>query len=713
MLSAVAGIVAATVMFGSIAARSDTGEDGARSNATWLSHRLASDGTLQNPNGGALPDHGLMIDTLFAMHAAGEGELADPIVRYFDDDKHATDYYTWDGLAPGMGYDKVIVAGATAKVLVAAEVAGRNPRDFGGHDMVAETEGTIMTSGPDKGRASDYSKDPALADLVYNNSNMFGQALAVIGLAGVGRNNQPALDRLLTQQCSEGYFRIFFGYIPTTETGDEVTPDGQKLSTCDEGKAYDQSAPDGDATAMSLSALLAARRAGATGLDGPIGKAVNWLKSVQDPGGGWGGGVSTEAPNTNSTGLIVQALTDAGGADDAVRRGVAYLSSAQVTAGADGGDPLSDQIGAIAYTPEDYQSAKSTGITGMDTWVRAGAQAALGLARIGFYDLTQGKSLPAPGGGSTTSPTPTPNPTRTSRPKPKPRGSGNQAAPEPRPKPRPRGSTTSPRPTSSATPTPTTTPQAQTTGPSPAERLGAYLAGRLVNGDHVEVTEGGQTYVDYDATVDLILALHALGRQPAAAAKASLFMLEPQSIREYAYDAAYEKSAAYAEPLAKLEIIARFLQTSPSAPGDIATIAGRLREGLLALKTPAGHFVDRGAHVDSDNLVTKQAWVVLALTASGVPGDTMPLNVLLNSQCSDGSFPLNLAAAGCATGDLASTAAAVQALSGRSLTGAAGWTDRRVTALRKAAALLTARTPGDGLLRTSGAVDLPLSARVA
>ena len=46
MLSAAVGIVAATVVFGPIAAGSDAGEDGARSNATWLSHQLASDGTL-------------------------------------------------------------------------------------------------------------------------------------------------------------------------------------------------------------------------------------------------------------------------------------------------------------------------------------------------------------------------------------------------------------------------------------------------------------------------------------------------------------------------------------------------------------------------------------------------------------------------------------------------------------------------------------------
>lgn len=287
VLSVVAGIVAAMVASGPVAAASAADVAPARGTARWLARQLAADGTLQNPLGGALPDHGLMIDTLFAMRAAGEAEPAEPIVRYLDGERHASDYFTWDGLVPGMGYDAVIVGGATAKVLVAAQVAGRDPRNFGGHDMVAETQGAIMRSGPDKGRVSDYSKNPDLADSVSNNANVFGQALGVIGLAGVGENDGLAIDKLVSQQCSEGYFRIFFSYIPTEETGDHVTPNGNKVSTCDEGKPFDQSGPDGDATGMALSALLAARHAGATGLDGPIDAAVSWLKAHQKAGGGW------------------------------------------------------------------------------------------------------------------------------------------------------------------------------------------------------------------------------------------------------------------------------------------------------------------------------------------------------------------------------------------------------------------------------------------
>ena len=375
----------------------------AKANSRWLAKQLTAQGTFENPLGGALPDHGLMIDAVFAMYASGDGKLAKPIVDYLDTQKHATDFYTWDGLVPGMGYDAIITGGAAAKVLVAAEVSGRDPHNFGGHDMVAETQGTIMRDGRDKGRVSDYSKNPDLAGIVSNNANMFGQALAVIGLAGVGENDQLAIDTMLTQQCGEGYFRIFFGY---TQVAGSDDPDDLRLTTCDEGKDLDQSAPDGDATGLALSALLAARKSGASGLDAPIQRTVDWLAAHQTDGGGWGGGVSTEAPNTNSTGLIVQALADAGGADDAVAKGTAYLKSAQATS-ADKSTALGGDLGAIAYTPEQYQDARTGGISGADTWVRAGSQASLGLSQVGFYELTQGAPQdadPKPGKGSGTTP---------------------------------------------------------------------------------------------------------------------------------------------------------------------------------------------------------------------------------------------------------------------------------------------------------------------
>ncbi|WP_370941940.1 hypothetical protein AB5J62_22800 [Amycolatopsis sp. cg5] len=734
-LAASIGLVVA-VVGGTADAAGDTAA--AKATSHWLATKLKPDGTLENPMGGELPDHGLMIDTLFAMHASGDAALAAPIVTFLDDLRHATDYYTWDKLVPIPGSDQIIIGGSAAKVLVAAEVAGRDPRAFGGHDMVAETLGAIRRSGPDKGRVSDYSKKPELAEYVSNNANMFGQALGVIGLAAAGANDQLAIDKLLTQQCSEGYFRIYFAYIPTTETGDHVSPDGYKVSTCDEGKAFDVSPPDGDPTGLGLSALLAARAAGAQGLDPAIGKAVAWLKANQTPGGGWGGGVGTEAPNTNSTGLIVQALADAGGAEAEVAKGVAFLKSAQATAAADSGNRLAGELGAIAYNPDSYVAARTTGISGLDTWIRASAQASLGLAQVGFFDLAKGKRPGEPSSPSESSPpvstppvstttttttvtsTSTTTTTKTTTTTETPPTVTTTAAPVTKtvtttaPAPQAAKATGTPPParrTTASQPVRTAAPPAPPSPPQPpsataSARLAGYLAAKLT-GDHVEVTEDGKTFVDYEATADLVLALRALGEQPDAVTRASAFLLTPDAVNAYAHGAPYEQNASYAEALAKLSIIARFQQADD--------LAGQLQSALTGLRSPTGAFTDVGSF--ADNSTRRQSWAILATATD--PGAAVDL--LLTYQCADGTFPARLDTPGCATGDLAATAAAVTALNSRPHTEEAPWatlppewSPHRATALTTATAALGARVDGTGMVAgEGGAPDTALSATVA
>lgn len=389
----------------------------------WLASRLPEVGAFVNPLGGTLPDYGLTIDALIAMYASHDGELADPIVELLDDEEHAGNYFTFGGLVPDdPRYENVIVAGATAKVLVAALVSGRDPHDFGGWDMAEETLGTIVTTDVDpsgsiagyEGRIRDYSKLPELANTVFNNANMFGQSLAVIALAGAGEPFGPddpagqAVAALVRQQCSEGYVRIFFSTEPFTDP--ERPAVTARTQSCDEGKATGTSPTDGDTTGFALSAFLAAKRAGATGLDEPIARAVTWLEDNQDVGGGWGGGVGTEAPNSNSTGLIVQALAEAGAEPAVVARGAAYLESLLVTSAAAGSGGMKDHVGAIAYNASGYQGALSAGsISGMDTWIRASAQASLGIAQVGFYDLVTG-NVPDPGPGPDPDPDPEPEP---------------------------------------------------------------------------------------------------------------------------------------------------------------------------------------------------------------------------------------------------------------------------------------------------------------
>lgn len=623
-----------------------------------------------------------MIDTLFALTAAGQPKAAEPIVRYLDDQRHATDYYTWDGLVPGKGYDAIVTGGAAAKTLVAAEVAGRDPRSFGGHDMVAETRGAIKRSGPDAGRVSDYSKNPAFENIVRNNSTMFGQSLALIGLAGAGETDQLAAGTLVSQQCAAGYFRIFFGHA--------ANPDGtpKRISTCEEDRARGAAPPDGDATAMALSAMLAARDVGATGLDGPIAKAVSWIEQHQDAGGGWGGGVGTETPNTNSTGLLVQALADAGGSAGALGKGVAFLKSAQVTA-ADAGTALANETGALAYLPSEYRSARKSGITARDTWVRASAQAALGMAQAGFRDLVRvprphRPGPPLAGRGS--------DPVGDA-----PKAADQERSAVPPPKRRAAGS-----PAGAAA----EVPAQESAAGSPGERLAAYLAGQLVGGDHVEVAQDGRPYVDYDRTADVVVALRILGHQPQAAAKATAFLLSPDSIKAYAHGAPYEKGpASYAEPLAKLAIVAR-LQPEAGAPADLAATTARLQSDLAALRD-GGLFTDIGEFADGSHTATRQSWALLATVAAGdSAGAAEAAQTLSAHQCADGLLPADLSVPGCEHGDVTATAAAVPALAARATQAPPEkLAPHRIRVLQSAVAALDERLGQHGLVSGGSGPD--------
>jgi hypothetical protein len=396
LVAGVAGALAAAGALAPAVPASAEDPEAASANSRWLADQLV-DGRFVNPLGGG-DDEGLMIDALYAMHASGDGELAAPILDVLDNQDGALNYISYyeflgeDGAAERIG-------GATAKTLLAAEIAGADPRDFGGLDLVAETQRVVVTpedvlpggrfapdAAPnfpvhlsDVGRVTDFGPNT-----YNNNANTFGQVLAVIALAAVDDLPRSVLAKLLWQQCSEGYFRIFYSYSSST----------QQVETCDEGKdsgGQNSSPPDGDTTGFGLAALLAARRLGVTDIDDRIQAAVTWLADAQDPSGGWGGGVGTEAPNTNSTGLVVQALAEAEAAGfdlpaTTVPAGEAYLKSAQVTA-ADAGNDLAGELGAIAYRPESYLDAREGGIGNLDQWIRASAQASLGVSQTSFTEL--------------------------------------------------------------------------------------------------------------------------------------------------------------------------------------------------------------------------------------------------------------------------------------------------------------------------------------
>ncbi|MFF4755635.1 prenyltransferase/squalene oxidase repeat-containing protein [Streptomyces sp. NPDC002514] len=132
-----------------------------------------------------------------------------------------------------------------------------------------------------------------------------------------------AVDWLAGQQCADGAFAAF---------------------RADPGRACDAKVPvDTNSTAAAVQALTATG-----GHDSAVGKAVTWLKSVQNKDGGWGyapGGAS----DANSTGVVVGALAAAGERPAAVVKDGrspydALLALALPCSG--------DDAGAFAYQPD-------------------------------------------------------------------------------------------------------------------------------------------------------------------------------------------------------------------------------------------------------------------------------------------------------------------------------------------------------------------------
>jgi hypothetical protein len=122
------------------------------------------------------------------------------------------------------------------------------------------------------------------------------QSLAVLAQDTVGvRPADRAVDWLLGQQCANGAFAPF---------------------RADPGRACDAKVMvDTNQTSAAVQALAALG-----GHDAAIGKAVGWLKSVQNKDGGWGyapGGAS----DANSTSVVIGALAAAGEKPGDVRTG--------------------------------------------------------------------------------------------------------------------------------------------------------------------------------------------------------------------------------------------------------------------------------------------------------------------------------------------------------------------------------------------------------
>lgn len=484
-------------------------------------------------------------------------------------------------------------AGSASKALIAVQAAEKNDEDFGGVNLVSVVESAVVASGSDKGRIKD--KDIAgFPDptIPADYSNLLYQSYGLQGLAQARSAKVGEVRDFLLKQQCTGGYFRLY---------------------------YDECKPDIDATAIAIRAMAAAKADGVSGLAGPLTEATGWLVRQQKSDGSFGGGESTKDSNSNSTGLGASALA-LRGKGSAAQRAAAWIYDFQVASSS--GSKLQGERGAVALNREGLDAGKADGITDSteDQWRRATSQAIYGLIHLDpgtIQKVIVEKRVEVPGPAVRTNTI-----------------TGGNA------------------PNVVVTEGEAIADEAET----PQGKLGQFLASKLSNGDHIEVEDGGDTFVDYDLTADTALALRLLGEQSKFADRITMFLLDKDSVDAFAYGAPYEKKAVYVEPVAKL-IIAASLVSKPDSD-RIDTLAGE----LAVLQNEDGAFVDDGKYADESDGMERHVLAVLAALIAG-EGEAADKGIayLESVQCEDGSFPATLAT-GCAKGDPAATGWALQAL---------------------------------------------------
>ncbi len=346
---AVPALAASALAAGTTSASADPTPSGS-AGSSWLVGELNEENLIRNDTFNS-NDYGLSIDVAFAaaagrVDAARARDISDAIAANIDA------YIAGDAF----GDEGSTYAGAVAKALVLAQLAGADPTSFGDRDLVARLEAQTSTDAATLGRIQDTSKWGDYA-------NTLGQSFAVASLTRVGSDRAAdAAAFLLQQQCAAGFFRTGFSAADA--------PD----QTCDGAASPSAST---DTTAMAILALQA--RPNDAAAQAAVVKGIAWLKSAQKANGSFGGDELTSVANSNSTGLAATALASTCEIV-AADRAADWVRDLQV--GADeAGTPLADELGAIAYDQAAFDTARSEGITDAtrDQFRRASAQATPGL----------------------------------------------------------------------------------------------------------------------------------------------------------------------------------------------------------------------------------------------------------------------------------------------------------------------------------------------
>jgi hypothetical protein len=217
-------------------------------------------------------DFGLTIDGAFALAATGdENRALKGIVAFFDSggkDPHGNTVNTWTGI--GTSYAS---GGAIGDEALLAEVTGYNPRDFGGHDLIAALDASVCAHASAGGNTS----CPGTGSYLYA-ASVFDQALGIIAQLRAGQASEAAapIRYLESLRNADGSFP-------------SLIPD-----------SHDQ---DVDSTAMAVMALALAPGSAAAA---DVRAGIAWIARRQEADGGFPG---ASGDSVNSAGLAIQALT--------------------------------------------------------------------------------------------------------------------------------------------------------------------------------------------------------------------------------------------------------------------------------------------------------------------------------------------------------------------------------------------------------------------
>jgi len=232
---------------------------GAPEALTWLRARQNADGGFSGDSGSA-SDASATVEAIFAGVAGGQGPAA-----------WAQGGNTPISFLESKANSALAKPGDNAKLILAVVAAKRNPRSFGGADLVASLEAKLDPSGVYGGAKA---------------GTVFEQALAILALKATRRPiPAPAVDWLTGLQLGDGSW---------SWNGDTTPGSG-----------------DSNTTALAVQALIAdGGRAAA------VSKALGYLHGIQNKDGGFpyqkpsAQGTDTDA---NSTAYAIQAIIAAGG----------------------------------------------------------------------------------------------------------------------------------------------------------------------------------------------------------------------------------------------------------------------------------------------------------------------------------------------------------------------------------------------------------------